>query len=121
MQRSVMYREHNILTVSLFVAQNQSTFGANANIPNQQQLDQNTWQQLALIKAKWDTKSPLCYFKVSTGSHTTTIATRSDHPSLQHFFYNMVHPDEVHRYAKPADMDPYLWAEAMRNNPDPTW
>ncbi|CAO3659524.1 unnamed protein product [Umbelopsis vinacea] len=87
-------------TLNTQLPQNQSTFGANANIPNQQQLDQNTWQQLALIKAKWDTKSPLCYFK--------------------HFFYNMVHPDEVHRYAKPADMDPYLWAEAMRNNPDPT-
>ncbi|KAI9289524.1 nucleoporin complex subunit 54-domain-containing protein [Umbelopsis sp. AD052] len=79
--------------------QNQSTFGGNTNIPSQQQ-DIQTWQQLALIKAKWDTKSPLCYFK--------------------HFFYNMVHPNEVHRYAKPADMDPYLWAEAMRNNPDPT-
>ncbi|KAG2188107.1 hypothetical protein INT44_000858 [Umbelopsis vinacea] len=79
--------------------QNQTTFGGNTNIPSQQQ-DIQTWQQLALIKAKWDTKSPLCYFK--------------------HFFYNMVHPNEVHRYAKPADMDPYLWAEAMRNNPDPT-
>ncbi|KAH8549817.1 nucleoporin complex subunit 54-domain-containing protein [Umbelopsis sp. PMI_123] len=79
--------------------QNQSTFGGSANIPNQQQ-ELQTWQQLALIKAKWDTKSPLCHFK--------------------HFFYNMVHPDEVHRYAKPADIDPYLWAEAMRNNPDPT-
>jgi hypothetical protein len=44
--------------------QNQSTFGGNANIPNQQQ-EMQTWQQLALIKAKWDTKSPLCYFKVA--------------------------------------------------------
>ncbi|GAB5587922.1 Nucleoporin nup57 [Umbelopsis nana] len=74
-------------------------FGANTNILNQK-LEHHIWQQLALIKAKWDTKSPLCYFK--------------------HFFYNMVHPDEVHRYAKPAEIDPYLWAEAMRNNPDPT-
>lgn len=80
-------------------ANNQSSFGGNANIPNQKS-ELQIWQELALIKAKWDTKSPLCYFK--------------------HFFYNMVHPDEVHRYVKPAEIDPALWAEAMRNNPDPS-
>ncbi|KAM3580780.1 hypothetical protein VKS41_006839 [Umbelopsis sp. WA50703] len=82
------------------LANNQANFGGNANIPKQKS-ELQIWQELALIKAKWDTKSPLCYFK--------------------HFFYNMVHPDEVHRYVKPAEIDPALWAEAMRNNPDPSW
>ncbi|KAJ3041561.1 hypothetical protein HDV00_009037 [Rhizophlyctis rosea] len=43
------------------------------------------------------------------------------HPNYQfkHYFYNLVHPDEVQRYAAPNDHNAEIYRQAMINNPDP--
>ncbi|KAJ3080147.1 hypothetical protein HK102_003266 [Quaeritorhiza haematococci] len=38
----------------------------------------------------------------------------------QHYFYNIVHPSEVHLYTRPPDQDEALWNQAMMDNPDPS-
>ncbi|KAI9098301.1 nucleoporin complex subunit 54-domain-containing protein [Phlyctochytrium arcticum] len=35
------------------------------------------------------------------------------------YFYNMVHPSEVHLYGPPPGQDPSLYEQAQRDNPDP--
>ncbi|KAI9027448.1 nucleoporin complex subunit 54-domain-containing protein [Phycomyces nitens] len=82
--------------------QNASSFG------QQQQQQQavtapqpeKTWEELAILKAKWDPSSPLCGFK--------------------HYFYNQVPPNEIRLYVRPPNQDERLWEEAIRNNPDPS-
>ncbi|ORE11480.1 hypothetical protein BCV72DRAFT_106694 [Rhizopus microsporus var. microsporus] len=59
----------------------------------------NVWQALALLKSYYDPKSPYCRFR--------------------HYFYNVVNPQEVHLYQKPADHDPEEWTAAQKANPDP--
>ncbi|KAL0073776.1 nucleoporin complex subunit 54-domain-containing protein [Phycomyces blakesleeanus] len=76
--------------------------------PQQQQQQQavtapqpeKTWEELAIIRAKWDPSSPLCGFK--------------------HYFYNQVPPNEIRFYVRPPNQDEKLWDEAIRNNPDPS-
>ncbi|ORY98951.1 nucleoporin complex subunit 54-domain-containing protein [Syncephalastrum racemosum] len=58
------------------------------------------WQSLALVKAWWDPQSPYCRFK--------------------HYFYNVVPPQEVHLYQKPANHDQKAWDDAQKKNPDPS-
>lgn len=60
----------------------------------------NVWQALALLKSWWDPKSPHCRFK--------------------HYFYNLVAPQDVPRYQKPADHDQAAWDAAQMANPDPS-
>lgn len=60
----------------------------------------NVWQALALLKSWWDPTSPNCRFK--------------------HYFYNVVNPQEVPLYVKPADHDKAAWDAAQAANPDPT-
>jgi nuclear pore complex protein Nup54 len=59
----------------------------------------NVWQALALLKSYYDPKSPYCRFR--------------------HYFYNVVNPQEIHLYQKPADHDPEEWTAAQKANPDP--
>jgi nuclear pore complex protein Nup54 len=41
---------------------------------------------------------------------------------VQHYFYNLVDPSQVHLYGRPANAtDESLWQKAVRENPDPTW
>jgi hypothetical protein len=40
--------------------------------------------------------------------------------SLQHYFYNLVHPSEAALYQPPPGTDPSLYALAQRSNPDPS-
>jgi len=41
---------------------------------------------------------------------------------FQHFFYNLVAPEQVGLYQRPANWtNQALWERAMRENPDPTW
>ncbi|KAI8645510.1 nucleoporin complex subunit 54-domain-containing protein [Parasitella parasitica] len=61
---------------------------------------ENVWHSLALLKSWWDPKSPSCRF--------------------QHYFYNVVSPQEAHLYQKPADHDQAAWDAAQAANPDPT-
>lgn len=49
----------------------------------------------------WDLKNPECQFK--------------------HYFYNMVHPSEVHLYQPAQGEDRQLYEQAQQNNPDPSW
>ncbi|ORX88786.1 hypothetical protein K493DRAFT_74561 [Basidiobolus meristosporus CBS 931.73] len=58
-----------------------------------------TWETVALMKESWDPQSPMCLFK--------------------HYFYNLVHPSEVHLYQRPANQDETLWNEAQKANPNP--
>lgn len=60
----------------------------------------NVWQALALLKSWWDPKSPHCRFR--------------------HYFYNLVEPQQVQLYQKPADHDQAAWDAAQAANPDPT-
>ena len=55
---------------------------------------------MALLKSWWDPKSPNCRF--------------------QHYFYNVVSPQEAHLYQKPADHDQAAWDAAQAANPDRT-
>jgi nuclear pore complex protein Nup54 len=48
----------------------------------------------------WDTKNPSCQFK--------------------HYFYNLVHPSEVHLYQPEPNEDRVLYDQAQMNNPDPS-
>lgn len=59
---------------------------------------ENVWHALALLKSWWDPKSPSCRF--------------------QHYFYNVVPPQEAHLYQKPADHDQAAWNAAQAANPD---
>lgn len=59
---------------------------------------ENVWHSLALLKSWWDPKSPSCRF--------------------QHYFYNVVPPQEAHLYQKPADHDQAAWNAAQAANPD---
>ncbi|KAL7324758.1 hypothetical protein PS15p_209903 [Mucor circinelloides] len=61
---------------------------------------ENVWHALALLKSWWDPKSPNCRF--------------------QHYFYNVVSPQEAHLYQKPADHDQAAWDAAQAANPDRT-
>ncbi|KAF1800522.1 nucleoporin complex subunit 54-domain-containing protein [Mucor lusitanicus] len=61
---------------------------------------ENVWHALALLKSWWDPKSPNCRF--------------------QHYFYNVVSPQEAHLYQKPADHDQATWDAAQAANPDRT-
>ncbi|KAI8812053.1 nucleoporin complex subunit 54-domain-containing protein [Cladochytrium replicatum] len=58
------------------------------------------WQQAEQIKAYFSTNSPHCQFR--------------------HYFYNMVHPNDVQFYGRPNNHDETLWNQAQRDNPDPT-
>ena len=41
---------------------------------------------------------------------------------VQHFFYNMVDPAQIHLYGRPANArNDSLWEKAVRENPDPKW
>ncbi|KAI9475965.1 MAG: nucleoporin complex subunit 54-domain-containing protein [Benjaminiella poitrasii] len=60
---------------------------------------EHVWHALALLKSWWDPKSPHCRFK--------------------HYFYNVVSPQEIQLYQKPADHDETAWNAAMAANPDP--
>ena len=41
---------------------------------------------------------------------------------MQHFLYNLVEPNQVRLYGRPANAtNEVLWQKAMRENPDPTW
>jgi nuclear pore complex protein Nup54 len=60
----------------------------------------NVWHSLALLKSWWDPKSPHCRFK--------------------YYFYNVVAPNEVQLYQKPADQDQKAWDKAQEMNPDRT-
>ncbi|KAI9276384.1 nucleoporin complex subunit 54-domain-containing protein [Sporodiniella umbellata] len=62
-------------------------------------IQEKVWQELALMRAKFDPSSPLCNFR--------------------HYFYNMVPRSEVHLYVRPPNQDENLWNEAQRKNPDP--
>ncbi|GAN02045.1 nucleoporin nup44 [Mucor ambiguus] len=61
---------------------------------------ENVWHALALLKSWWDPKSPNCRF--------------------QHYFYNVVSPQEAHLYQKPVDHDQAAWDAAQAANPDRT-
>lgn len=42
--------------------------------------------------------------------------------SLQHFFYNLVDPNQVQFYGRPQNAtNEALWQKAVRENPDPSW
>ncbi|KAI7908043.1 nucleoporin complex subunit 54-domain-containing protein [Cokeromyces recurvatus] len=74
------------------------------NMFGQQQMgaapvQEKVWQELALIRARFDPTSPLCQFR--------------------HYFYNLVPANEIHLYVRPQNQDEQLWNEAVRKNPDP--
>ncbi|KAG0170046.1 hypothetical protein DFQ28_002635 [Apophysomyces sp. BC1034] len=80
-------------------------FGKPSNVFGQQKPQQpaiplHVWQELALLRERWNPTSHLCQFK--------------------HYFYNRVAPNEVNLYVRPPNQDEQLWNEAMRKNPDPT-
>ncbi|KAI7901449.1 nucleoporin complex subunit 54-domain-containing protein [Cokeromyces recurvatus] len=60
---------------------------------------EHVWHALALLKSWWDPKSPHCRFK--------------------YYFYNVVSPQEVQLYQRPADHDEAAWNAAQAANPDP--
>ncbi|KAF7725730.1 hypothetical protein EC973_009448, partial [Apophysomyces ossiformis] len=68
--------------------------------PQQAAVPLHVWQELALVRERWNPASHLCQFK--------------------HYFYNKVAPNEVNLYVRPPNQDEQLWNEAMRKNPDPT-
>lgn len=58
-------------------------------------------QRIEGIKNAWDATSPQCKF--------------------QHYFYNLVEPNQVRLYGRPANAtNEVLWQKAVRENPDPT-
>ena len=43
-------------------------------------------------------------------------------PFVQHYFYNLVDPSQVHLYGRPQNAtNDVLWQKAVRENPDPSW
>lgn len=70
------------------------------SITSQDYTPENVWHALALMKSWWDPKSPNCRFK--------------------YYFYNVVSPQEVTLYQKPADHDKAAWDKAQAANPDRT-
>ncbi|KAJ3061139.1 hypothetical protein HDU98_002960 [Podochytrium sp. JEL0797] len=66
----------------------------------QQQRPATVQDKIKTIQSYWDPNSPNCQFK--------------------HYFYNMVHPNEVHLYKCPPNHDPILYNQAVQDNPDPT-
>ncbi|KAI9483076.1 MAG: nucleoporin complex subunit 54-domain-containing protein [Benjaminiella poitrasii] len=86
-----------------FGTQQNNTLGQ-AQTQQQQQMgtapvQEKVWQELALIRARFDPTSPLCHFR--------------------HYFYNLVPANEIHLYVRPQNQDEQLWNEAVRKNPDP--
>ncbi|KAI8458177.1 nucleoporin complex subunit 54-domain-containing protein [Phakopsora pachyrhizi] len=59
-------------------------------------------ERILSIYSSWNVADPRCQF--------------------QHFFYNVVSPDQVHLYARPTHIsqDDPRWQRAKRNNPDPS-
>ncbi|TPX64484.1 hypothetical protein SpCBS45565_g05879 [Spizellomyces sp. 'palustris'] len=81
--------------------------GLTAQQPQAIGVTQQGSQQLAMViafqiqasAAAWDDRDPRCQFK--------------------HYFYNIVHPSEIHRYGPPQGTDFSLYEQAQRDNPDP--
>jgi hypothetical protein len=63
--------------------------------------DPELQEELRRIITAWDPSSPQC--------------------QLQHYLYNLVHPDEVHLYQRPPNHNETLWKQAQQDNPDPSW
>ncbi|KAI8374006.1 nucleoporin complex subunit 54-domain-containing protein [Choanephora cucurbitarum] len=99
----------NTTNNSMFGANNQTTgFGGQPSTgfglqqqqqQQQQQVQEKVWEELALIRARFDPTSANCYFR--------------------HYFYNMVPENEIHLYRRPENQTEQAWNEAMRKNPDP--
>ncbi|KAI8612109.1 nucleoporin complex subunit 54-domain-containing protein [Chytriomyces sp. MP71] len=84
-------------------------FGGFGGMNQQQQQPQHMMQQqrpitildkIREIQGYWNPTSPSCQFR--------------------HYFYNMVHPNEVQKYGCPPNHDPNLYNQAIQDNPDPT-
>ncbi|KAI8915755.1 nucleoporin complex subunit 54-domain-containing protein [Gorgonomyces haynaldii] len=67
--------------------------------PAQQQMPPPT-NALEAMQQAWNPASPYCHFK--------------------HYFYNFVHPNEIHLYTVPPNQDPQAYEQAQKDNPDPT-
>ncbi|KAJ3127382.1 hypothetical protein HK101_005585, partial [Irineochytrium annulatum] len=76
-----------------FGAQGQQGFGSQLAVPTVE-------DKFREIESYWNVNSPNCQFK--------------------HYFYNMVHPNEVQRYSRPPNHDATLYDQAMQDNPDPS-
>ncbi|KAI9324000.1 nucleoporin complex subunit 54-domain-containing protein [Obelidium mucronatum] len=84
-------------------------FGQSQQQQQQQQQQQMQMQQrppatildkIKELQGYWDPASPMCQFR--------------------HYFYNMVHPNEVALYKCPPNHDPTLYQQAVQDNPDPS-
>ncbi|KAG7451627.1 uncharacterized protein BT62DRAFT_927358 [Guyanagaster necrorhizus] len=92
--------------------QQQSTLGANSLLKStapasqQQQVDAQAQfaklsQKIELIANAWNPSSPQCRF--------------------QHYFYNLVEPNQVSMYGRPSNAtNEVLWQRAIQENPDPS-
>ncbi|KAL1917796.1 uncharacterized protein VTP21DRAFT_3630 [Calcarisporiella thermophila] len=69
-------------------------------IVTQQPPQPSVWDMIEYIKSSWDPASPNCQFR--------------------HYFYNLVHPSEVHLYGRSPGEDEMLWQQAQQNNPNPS-
>ncbi|KAI9355367.1 nucleoporin complex subunit 54-domain-containing protein [Zopfochytrium polystomum] len=79
-----------------------TSFGGFGNVTGQQMAPRlpTVVDRMKEIYGYWDPESPSCQFK--------------------HYFYNMVHTNEVQFYRCPPNQDPALFQQALQNNPDPT-
>ncbi|KAJ3055173.1 hypothetical protein HK097_011327 [Rhizophlyctis rosea] len=80
-----------------FGQQQPGAFGQSTAIAQPQQ--PTVVDMLKHAHSAWDPNSPNYHFK--------------------HYFYNVVHPDEVQFYKPPPGQDDDLYRQAMRDNPDP--
>ncbi|KAJ3000352.1 hypothetical protein HDV02_006159 [Globomyces sp. JEL0801] len=103
-QNKSLFGNNTQPTTSLFGQQpTQSLFGNNQQ---QQQFQPQVQQQpqvtdlVSYAAACWDPSHPACKFK--------------------YYFYNMVHPSEVHLYQPNPNEDRALYEQAQTNNPDPS-
>ncbi|EMD36850.1 hypothetical protein CERSUDRAFT_114774 [Gelatoporia subvermispora B] len=96
---------NSTFTGSTLLGQNPNLFGSKApTAPPPPQADPQAqftalMQRIESVAQAWNPSSPQCRF--------------------QHYFYNLVDPNQVHLYGRPANAtNDALWQKAVRENPD---
>lgn len=94
-----------------------STGGGGGGLFNTAGLQNNTTTQFAgVASAKPNPNDPMQQAKLIHEANDTN----SPNCRFQFIVYNKVRPEHVKNYVKPPNVNPRLWEQALRHNPDPT-
>lgn len=107
----------SVLGGSLFGGASHPSSGAN----NPQAEFEQLQARVEEIVQAWNPRSPNCRFQVCD-IWLSELKAAPDWVDRQHYFYNLVDPNQVNLYGRPPNAtDEALWQKAVRENPARHW